>query len=123
MLENFLYKVGSRENAEGSVSAEIRLLPECPIYSGHFPGMPITPGVCLVQIAQELVESAEGRQLYISESKDIKFLSIVSPIERPLVSYALALQEKDADREKWSVQVTAGDTLCAKMSLVFRPAL
>ena len=37
-----------------AMTADIRLLPDNVIYKAHFPEKPITPGVCIVQMAVEL---------------------------------------------------------------------
>ena len=50
ILQNELYTIVET----GDNVARIRLLPECAIYQGHFPGNPVTPGVCQVGIVEEL---------------------------------------------------------------------
>lgn len=32
----------------------VRLREDCPVYEGHFPGEPISPGVCNIQLLLEL---------------------------------------------------------------------
>ena len=77
MLEGLLYTVGSREKG----TASLRLLPGSPVYAAHFPDYPITPGVCLVEIARELMEKELGRPLYLSAIRKLKFLKPVFPGE------------------------------------------
>ena len=102
MLEGNLYTVLSRSANE----ARVRFLPGSPIYAAHFPEYPITPGVCLVQMALELM----GRSLL--GAKDIKFVQPVLPGAEL--------------RAEWNVQEGRADVnlflepdggLCAKMSL------
>jgi 3-hydroxyacyl-[acyl-carrier-protein] dehydratase len=54
-----------------------------PLYKGHFPGQPITPGVCLIQTATELLERALGASLRLSGARQVKFLQMHTP-EKPL---------------------------------------
>jgi len=63
--------------------AAIRLLPECVIYQAHFPGQPITPGVCIVQIITELLGQRLGRALQLRCINNIKFLQPISPLQTP----------------------------------------
>ena len=49
------------------------------IYKGHFPGNPIVPGVCQVQMIKELVELTVKHPLNLTESDNIKFLSMINP--------------------------------------------
>lgn len=52
MLQNSFYDIVS----ESGTQFVLRFHPEHPIYAAHFPGQSLTPGVCFVQIAFELLE-------------------------------------------------------------------
>ena len=122
MLRHYLYEAQQAVSEGGTTDVVVTLLPECEIYRAHFPGMPITPGVCLVQIAKELIEDIEKCRLHISQAKDIKFISIVTPGDTPQLHYSLTPQDSvaEAGETKWSVCVTASDVLYCKMSLVLK---
>ena len=102
MLEGNLYMVLSRSEA----SARVRFLPESPVYQAHFPEFPITPGVCLVQTALELM----GCKLL--GAKDIKFVMPVLPGAE--LRFEWSLQEGRADV---SLFLEPSGDLCAKMTL------
>ena len=103
MLRGILYEILTVDAG----GATIRLLPESPVYRGHFPGYPITPGVCLVQIALELIGDVR-----LVGAKNIKFTSPVFPEAGKELRFNLA-----GDGDNWSVEVYDGDVLSAKMSL------
>ena len=110
MLRSVLYETVQVDAA----GATVRLLPESPVYRGHFPGYPITPGVCLVEMALELIAEMaghDGRGRLVG-AKSIKFTSPVMPEADTLLRFKLA-----GTWENRSVEVYQGDTLCAKMSL------
>lgn len=52
MLQDSFFDIVS----ESGTQFVLRFHPEHPIYAAHFPGQPLTPGVCFVQIAFELLE-------------------------------------------------------------------
>jgi 3-hydroxyacyl-[acyl-carrier-protein] dehydratase len=56
-----------------------------PIYQGHFPGNPVVPGVCQIQMIRELVEKAVDQPLKLTESDNIKFLSMINPQANPIL--------------------------------------
>ena len=115
MLRGILYQT-IQADADG---ATVRLLPESPVYQGHFPGYAITPGVCLVQMALELIgEMAEqvghdGRKFRLVAAKNIKFVAPVFPVEGTQLRFNLS-----GEGSNWSVEVFNGEVLSAKMSLV-----
>ena len=102
MLEGTLYTVLDRSDG----AAKVRLLPESPVYRAHFPEFPITPGVCLVQMALELM----GCKLL--GAKDIKFVMPVLPGAE--IRYEWTQQEGRADV---SIFLEPSGDLCAKMTL------
>ncbi|MBP8603346.1 MAG: beta-hydroxyacyl-ACP dehydratase [Bacteroidales bacterium] len=58
---------------------DVKLNSEHMIYKAHFPGYPVTPGVCLLQMAAELASIAENRRLEAHIVKNMKFTDVVSP--------------------------------------------
>lgn len=68
--------------ADGMVYGfDVRLNPDHFIFKAHFPGHPITPGVCLMQMVAELASVAEGCNLYARNIKNAKYTGVVSPDE------------------------------------------
>ena len=113
MLQGFLYELTGKE--EGS--ATIKLIPSCPIYKAHFPGYPITPGVCLVEIALELIaemadQVGHDERVRLVGAKNIKFTSPIIPVEGMELRFNLG-----GEGSERTVEILSGETLCAKMSL------
>ena len=50
-----------------------------PIFAGHFPGHPIVPGACLVQIAEDLISQHAGKTIRFSSIKNLKFRQPIIP--------------------------------------------
>lgn len=50
------------------------------IFEGHFPEIPVTPGVCLVQMVKESVGVILGKRLTMTKADHIKFMAIVNPL-------------------------------------------
>lgn len=103
------------ERLDDSYTAEIELLPESIIYQAHFECMPITPGVCLVQIAVDIIEAIEKHPKNLVEAKDIKFISIVSPTECTSLRYFLT--KNNLEEGRWTISVYADESVCSKMSI------
>lgn len=129
-LRNNLYTVAEKE-VEGQTGRFIvSLNPSCVIYQAHFPGQPITPGVCIVQMGVELLEELLGEyprrkvNLEISKVKNVKFLSVISPLETPQVIYLLKKVEmsEDGSEVKAQLEVASNEEVKAKISLVLRMA-
>ena len=62
------------------------------IFKGHFPGNPVVPGVCQIQMIKELIEKALNGFFRLTESDNVKFLSMISPIKTPVVEFEIQIK-------------------------------
>ena len=65
---------------QGQSGFNIILNPDHLIYKAHFPGQPVTPGVCILQMLQELLSIQMDKRLFIKNIKNAKFISMMSPV-------------------------------------------
>ena len=84
-LKDNLYKIEATDIDARRV--ELSLIPDCVIYRAHFPGRPITPGVCIIQTATELLEHLTGRPTELRGVANAKFLAVVDPAISARVCY------------------------------------
>lgn len=117
-LLNSLYSIVSESVTESGRDYNIVLDAEHFIYKAHFPGEPITPGVCIMQIAVELLSLHCGKPLAIDTVKNIKFLKIISPAEIPGVCFSVSKVEAEDSKVKAQVSVSGGGETYAKLSLI-----
>ena len=67
LLDNF-YTILSSESSDSTIwTIQIELNPKHPIYQGHFPGHPVVPGVCLLQLIKECVEDIRQQKLQVTQ--------------------------------------------------------
>ena len=117
-LLNNLYMISKRETTSLSAQYGIFLEEKSFIYKAHFPNDPITPGVCIIQIAKELLEDYAQKHYTIKAIKNVKFLNVISPVFTPYVTYVLDKIVIDEANKTCSlqVQVLAEEVLLAKLS-------
>ena len=80
-LINDLLKVLETSVTEAGFITKIKLNPNNIIYTGHFPGHPVTPGVIQMQIIHELIENHFCKNVRLIKMPKCKFLKILNPIE------------------------------------------
>ena len=80
-LINDFFEVLETSVSEVGFITTIELNPGHIVYSGHFPGNPITPGVVQLQIVHELLEKYFGKNLKLISMRQCKFLKILNPDE------------------------------------------
>lgn len=114
MLVDELYTIAEI----GADVAKIRLSADSAIYKAHFPGNPVTPGVCQVGIVEELAERICGAGLRLCEVKTLKFTDILRPSEEE-VEVRFDKLEEDGDVVAVKGAVVAGNRVFTKFSLLF----
>lgn len=93
-LKDF-YTINNLNVNEELVTANITINKNHDIFKGHFPGNPVTPGVCMMQIIKEITEEVIGYKLMMTSSSNIKFMSIINPEITPNLDLALEITETD----------------------------
>lgn len=82
-----------------------------PAYAGHFPGMPVLPGVVLLDEALHAIGSGSGLAADACRIASVKFLSPVAPGE------ALVLDYEVSDNGAVRFEILAGERRVASGSL------
>ena len=94
-LINDFFEVIEYSETEVGFRAAIKLNPNHIVYSGHFPGHPVTPGVIQIQIVHELLEKHFGRKLKLETMSNCKFLKVLNPVETVKIVIHVELKEKE----------------------------
>ena len=79
LLLNKFYRVVSREEKDNNIVFHVELLPECDVYQGHFPGNPVSPGVCNIEMIKECVMQVVGRKLVMNKLDRCRLTAVASP--------------------------------------------
>lgn len=116
ILTDFYTLESSDKLENGSFSANIKLNKDHNIFNGHFPGNPVTPGVCMMQIVKELTEEFTGKKLFLKSASNVKFMAIINPFETP--NLTMQLDIKEIENEVKVKNTTAfGETIALKLSV------
>ncbi|GEM_PF-1563530 len=117
---------------DAAYAFRISLRPGSPIYAGHFPGFPITPGVALLTIVRELLErrltelgqargnparptmSGEHISLTLASADDVKFLHPLTPDHNPVT-----ITFKNFQNGRLKAEITSSAAIHARMTLSY----
>jgi len=93
ILLNDFYTITNRDASDGAVQAKISINRTHKIFDGHFPGLPIVPGVCMMQIIREIMEVTIEKSLMIVSADNMKFLSVINPDHNQEVDVSITYSE------------------------------
>ena len=79
MLLDYYYSIKEQRTEGETAWFLVALNKDCDIYNGHFPGMPVAPGVCNIQMIKECTERMTGKQLLLSNISQCKLMTLITP--------------------------------------------
>lgn len=89
------------------------------IYEAHFPGNPITPGACIVQMCVEILSHYTGKELSLASLVNAKFLRPICPVTEKKYSIYITSKLEDVEYSA-NFTIRDADEVCARMKLICR---
>ena len=121
MLLKDFYKILSLEKtATEKYSVSIFINAKHEVFKGHFPGNPIMPGVCMMQIIKELVEQIVESSLMMQTLSNVKFMALINPDVTPELRLELDIAIGDDDLVKVKNTTYFNETVALKLSSVYK---
>lgn len=117
---NDLYKVITRSTTAENHFFTIEINPEAEILKGHFPSMPVMPGVCSLSIIKNLVSELMERKLSYYNIKESKFLSAILPDKCNIIDVKITVLKEDTDSYKVSSEIIYEDKIVMKLKASMR---
>lgn len=99
--------------------AQILLNEKHDVFKGHFPGNPVTPGVCMMQIIKELAQNITGFSLQLKSSSNVKFMALINPEETQELKLELEITSV-GDEIKVKNATSFGETVALKLSNTYK---
>lgn len=123
MLNNCLFKINTIEASPQAADnttvkqymVVISLDSKHDIFNGHFPGNPILPGVCQVEIVREVAETICGSKLMLVQASLVKYLSLINPVSEPVLQLQLKFNHAAADELDVLAEIRSGEKVFMKM--------
>ena len=121
MLLKDFYTVEKLENvSEGKYHAVIMLNNQHDVFKGHFPGNPVTPGVCMMQIIKELSQEVLGSSLFMTNSTNVKFMALINPDKNPKLNLELEISGNLSSEIKVKNTTSFDDTVALKLTNTYK---
>lgn len=118
ILNNLLYKI--KNSSPEQMTYLVEFIRDNVIYHAHFPERPITPGVCIIQIAVELLSDLLETPVDLISVHNAKFIAVIDPTETQSVNYVFKkiVYYEVTSSYKISAEVTNDGNIYTKLSLI-----
>lgn len=121
MLLKDFYTINSLEKKDGQKHEAVLLINgKHEVFKGHFPGNPIMPGVCMMQIIKELAEQITDQPLMMQSLSNVKFMALINPEATPELKLELDINETEDGLVKVKNTTIFGETVALKLSSIYK---
>ena len=115
MLLHSFFNILDTSKEEDKTIVHVELNKNHQIFEGHFPGNPVVPGVCMIQMIREVLEVIQSKKLQLTVADEIKFLNIVNPLSTKLLTLEIKNRPKSENPLSYNIIITDGQIIYLKM--------
>ena len=83
MLLGDFYNITEATTEGQNLRVKVSFNPTHQIFKGHFPELPVVPGVCQLQMLTEVMSHVLKREIELVHASHVKFLKLLNPTEFP----------------------------------------
>ncbi len=76
---NDLFNFEKIEHQDSTILVTLLVSKDSKILEGHFPGHPVVPGACMLQIVKEVLENSFNQALILKKAEQLKFMAMIDP--------------------------------------------
>ena len=96
LLGNF-YNIIHSEQEGQTYRLKVAFNPAHEIFKGHFPDLPVVPGVCQTQMLMETLSHVMGKNVEMKLAHHIKFLSLLNPTKVKELRVEIKIDKEDGN--------------------------
>ena len=121
MLLNDFFHILTSQTEQQTIIATLQINKAHSIFDGHFPGQPVVPGVCMMQMVKEILEKDIEQKHLLKTADHLKFLSILDPNVHSEIDAEIK-SETISEGYKVIATLFKGDLIFFKLKSIFRVA-
>ena len=116
-----LFDITTWEHIAGEFHAVLVIDQNNPLLKGHFPGQPVVPGACMVQLVKDVLEDALDARLLQKMAANIKFISMLTPASKDSINLSVTYNMRGDGCVTAHAKITAAGVVCFKMQAEYLP--
>lgn len=117
MLRDSFYSIISQtQQGESSLITQVKINAAHAIFNGHFPGNPVVPGVCMLQMIKDILSGKVNNDIRLQSLANVKFITVVDPTQHDSLEINIKFENSGENAYKVNAVITAQDIVFLKIS-------
>ena len=108
------------DKGDGKYHVALMLNKDHAIFKGHFPGNPVTPGACMLQVVKELAQDILGMKLMMTSASNVKFMALINPEKNPELLLELEIDAREEGQIRVKNTTLFEEVTALKMSNIYK---
>jgi|SRR5476651_2250371 len=118
MQKNTFYHIISSAQQDNVITVSFQFDSAHPIFAGHFPGQPVVPGACMLQMVKEILSANMPSAYHLKKAGYLKFIAPIDPNMTDELEMKLTYKTVEGGLQVGAV-LTANGVACFKMQGVW----
>ncbi|WP_183574106.1 hypothetical protein HDF18_09210 [Mucilaginibacter sp. X5P1] len=112
-IANDIFNIDSITHANESIEAILSINSGSTIFDGHFPGQPVVPGACMLQVVKDVLENVLSGSFQLKKAGNIKFICMIIPSLNDMIQLEITYKLID-DSVNVNAKLVSNDVICFK---------
>jgi len=114
-VNNDLFSIEEINHEDGVIKATLGINADSEILKGHFPGHPVVPGACMLQITKDVLEVVLSTLLQLKKADQLKFMTMIDPEVMPRVELDITYKQPEENSITVTAKLSNPDTVYFKL--------
>jgi 3-hydroxyacyl-[acyl-carrier-protein] dehydratase len=114
VVVNDIFNIDKLEHLDNSIKATLSIDKNSEIFKSHFPGQPVVPGACMLQVVKDVLEKSLEFPLILKKADNLKFISMIVPGSTDTVQLDIAYKIVN-EVISLTAKISTGDMVCFKL--------
>jgi 3-hydroxyacyl-[acyl-carrier-protein] dehydratase len=114
-----IFKIEELQDDAGQIIASLGINKDSNIFEGHFPGQPVVPGACILQLVKDVLEEALHMPILLKKAGNIKFINMITPANNPTAKLTISYKLTDDGSISVNANLLTAEVTCFKLQAVY----
>jgi 3-hydroxyacyl-[acyl-carrier-protein] dehydratase len=116
---NEIFHLTNLVQSDGEITASLDINKSSPIFKGHFPGQPVVPGACMLQLVKDVLELALATGCQLKKADHLKFTSMIIPAVNDMLELHITHKPIAGGLLHITAKLVDNEIICFKFQGIF----
>ncbi|MDB5000293.1 MAG: FabA-like domain protein [Mucilaginibacter sp.] len=118
-INDSVFKIEELQHNASQITASLNINKNSSIFEGHFPGQPVVPGACMLQLVKDVLEEVLHMPILLKKAGNIKFINMITPANNLTAKLTISYKITDDGSISINAILLTGEVTCFKLQAVY----